>query len=119
EEDARGRDDCRKLSGHFLEDLLMRAPWREAVPFAGVRIAGARIVGDVYLENAKLIRPIEIFGSRIEGAINLTHARADSEIVLDGSLMNSAFAADGLHAESNLSLANGAVFKSFGGLKAL
>jgi uncharacterized protein YjbI with pentapeptide repeats len=113
EEDARWRDDCRKLSGHFLEDLLMRAPWREAVPFAGVRIAGARIVGDVYLENAKLIRPIEIFGSRIEGAINLTHARADSEIVLDGSLMNSAFAADGLHAESNLSLANGAVFKSY------
>jgi hypothetical protein len=54
EDDARWRDDCRKLSSRFVTDLLMRAPWREAVPFAGVRIAGARVVGDIDLENAKL-----------------------------------------------------------------
>ncbi len=81
EEDARWRDDCRKLSSRFLEDLLTRAPWREAVPFAGVRIIGARIVGNIDLENAKLIRPIEIFGSRIEGAINLRRARTNSLII--------------------------------------
>ena len=82
EKDKRWQNNCRKLSSHFLEDLLTRAPWREAVPFAGVRIKGARIVGDVDLENAKLIRPIEIVGSRIEGAINLVRARTDSWIVL-------------------------------------
>src|SRR5256885_16682516 len=53
EEDANRPDNCRKLHGRFLEDLLTRARWREAVPFAGVRIAGARIVGNVDLENAK------------------------------------------------------------------
>jgi hypothetical protein len=111
EEDTRWQDPCRKLRGRFLEDLLTRAPWQKAVPFAGVQITGARIVGDVDLENAQLIRPIEIFGSRIEGAINLTFARTDSVISLDGSLVVGDFVADVLHAESGLFLRNGAVFK--------
>ncbi len=112
DKDKRWRNDCRKLAARFVEDLLTRAPWREGVPFAGVRIKGARIAGNVDLENAKLIRPIEIFGSQIEGAINLSHARTDSLILLDGSLMYGAFAADSLHTESDLVLRNGAVFKS-------
>jgi uncharacterized protein YjbI with pentapeptide repeats len=82
------------------------------VPFAGVRIKGARIVDDVDLENAKLIRPIEISASRIENTIKLNHARTDSLIVLEGSLMNGTFAADSLRAESDLFLHNGVVFKS-------
>jgi uncharacterized protein YjbI with pentapeptide repeats len=111
EKDGNWQNDCRKLPARFLEDLLTRAPWREAVPFAGVRIKGARIVGAVELENANFIRPIEIVDSRIEGAINLRRARTDSLIALDGSLLVGDFAADGLHAESDLSLANGATFK--------
>jgi uncharacterized protein YjbI with pentapeptide repeats len=112
EDDARWQNGCRKLSGHFLQDLLTQAPWREAVRFAGVRIKGARIVGDVDLANAKLIRPIEIGGSRIEGEINLLHARTESPIALIGSLMVGALHGDGLHAESDLVLRNGAAFKS-------
>jgi len=111
EEDARWGDDCRKLSGRFLEDLLTRAPWREAVPFAGVPIVGARVVGDVDLANAKLIRPIAIVYSRIEGEINLLHARTDSVILLADSLMVGDFAANGLHLEGDLLLPDTA-FKS-------
>ena len=112
EEDAHWRHDCRKLSSCFLMDLLTRAPRREVVPFAGVRIKGAQITGNVDLENAKLIRPIEIVGSRIEGAIKLSHARTDSLIMLDGSVMKGAFTTDSLHAESDLFLRFGAAFKS-------
>jgi hypothetical protein len=83
EDDMNWHNDCRKVSSRFLEDLLTRARWRDAVPFAGVQIAGAWIVGDVDLENAKLIRPIEIVHSRVEGAINLRQARTDSVIVHD------------------------------------
>ena len=36
-----------QLSARFLQDLLTKAPWREATPFAGVRIVGARIAGDI------------------------------------------------------------------------
>ncbi len=112
EDDAKWQNDCRKLSARFFEDLLTRAPWRGAVPFAGVRISGARVVGDIDLENAKLSRPIEIFDSRIEDAINLKDARTDSMISLEGSLMNGRFDAAGLHSESDLGLYNGVVFKS-------
>jgi hypothetical protein len=112
EEDTRWGDDCRKLPGRFVEDLLTRAPWWEAVPRAGVRVKGARIAGDIDLANAKLIRPIEIFGSRIEDAIDLSLARTDSLIWLEGSLMVGTFDAEGLHSESYLLLRNGALFKS-------
>jgi hypothetical protein len=111
EQDAYWQNGCRKLSARFLQDLLTRAPWREAMPRAGVRIDGARIVGDVDLENAKLVRAIAISGSRIEGEINLRHARTDSLILLADSLMNGTFDAVGLHAESDLLLAYTA-FKS-------
>jgi hypothetical protein len=110
--DARWGDDCRNLPARFLQDLLTRAPWREGVPFAGIQIKGARIVGDFDLENAKLIRSISILRSRIEGAINLVHARTDSLIRLDGSRMSGRFDADGLRSESDLFLTNGSVFKS-------
>jgi hypothetical protein len=111
EGDARWQDKCRKLSSSFVEDLLTRAPWREQVPLWGISILGARVVGDVDLENAKLIRAVSIFGSRIEGGITLNSVRTDSLVSFAGSLMMGNFSAVGLHAESDLLLGNGAAFK--------
>src|SRR5882672_317573 len=111
ENDTRWEDICRRLSARFLEDVLSRMPWRESVPFAGIQIRGARIVGDEHLENAKLTRAIKIFDSQIVGAINLSHSRTDSMIVLEGSLVDGKFDADSLNTESDLSLRNGVVFK--------
>jgi uncharacterized protein YjbI with pentapeptide repeats len=111
EDDTRWRDQCREIPARFLEDLLTRAPWRDAVPIAGIRIAGARIDGNVDIANAKLNRSIDIAGSRFEGAIMLDHAHTDSLIVLDGSLMNGEVTANGLHAESDISVAKGVIFK--------
>ena len=76
--DARWDDECRKLSARFLQDMLTRAPWREAIPFGGIQVIGARIVDDIDLENAKLMRALSVLNSRIEGGINLVRARADS-----------------------------------------
>jgi uncharacterized protein YjbI with pentapeptide repeats len=112
EKDARWHDDCRTLPARFLQDLLTQSPWREAVPFAGIQIKGARIVGELDLENAKLIRSISILASRIEDKINLIHARTDSLIWLEGSLMNGLLDASSLHSESDLWLRKGSVFKS-------
>jgi hypothetical protein len=107
EKDRRWQDGCRELPARFLQDLLKRAPWREQVPSKGVWILGARILGDIDLENAKLIRAIQIYDSRIEGAISLRRAHMESLIFLAGSLLNGDFVADGLHAESDLFLVNG------------
>src|SRR5262249_21163480 len=112
ENEARWHDECRKLSARFLQDLLTRAPWREAIPFGGIQIIGARIVDDLDLENAKLIRAISILKSRIEGEINLVRARTDSLIWVEGSLTKGRFRAGGLHSDSDLPLLNGSVFKS-------
>lgn len=111
EDDKRWQEDCRKISSHFLQDVLTRAPWRDALPASGVRIAGGRIVGDVDLESVKLVRPIQIGGSRIDGAINLSRAKTDSLIQLFDSLMVGTFNAEGLHSETDLFLRLGTVFK--------
>src|SRR5215472_17974101 len=58
--DARAGDDllwnsrCRRLEASFLVDLLTKALWHDQVPFTGIHIIGARIVGDLNLRNAKL-----------------------------------------------------------------
>ena len=116
ETDARWQNDCRKLSARFLQDLLTRAPWREATPLGGVSIGGARIVGNVDLSDASLSRAILISVSRIEGKIDLSRARTDSLIELDDSLMSGEFLADSLHSENDLNLHNAAVFKNKVGL---
>jgi uncharacterized protein YjbI with pentapeptide repeats len=112
EKDARWHDDCRALPAGFLHDLLTRSPWREAIPFSGIQIKGARIFGELDLDSAKLIRPLSILSSRIEDKINLAHARTDSLIWLQGSQINGAFDASSLHSESDLWLFKGNVFKS-------
>jgi hypothetical protein len=98
EEDPRWQNSCRKLSSRFLEEVLTQSPRRESIPSAGVRIAGARIVENIDLANAKLIRPIEVVESRIEGAVILDRTHTDSLIVFDGSLVAGEVTAQGLHA---------------------
>jgi uncharacterized protein YjbI with pentapeptide repeats len=105
------KEECRTISSYFVAHLLAGTPQQEKVPFAGVQIAGARIVGDVKLEDTKFIRPIKICNSRIEGEFNLDHAQTDSLISLNGSLMIRNFLAEGLVAERDLFL-YGAAFKS-------
>ena len=111
EKNAAWRDDCRNIRARLLIDLLTQTPWREATPVAGVRIAHARIVGDIDLENTTLARAIVILGSRIEGAINLIHARTESLIAVANSSVAGDFNGSGLHSESDLFLRYGSVFE--------
>jgi hypothetical protein len=91
EDDKRWQDGCRNITSRFVVNWLTQAPWQKQVPFEGVRITGARIVGKVELGDAKLTRPIEITDSRIEGEITLEHAHTDSLISLEGSLIGGDF----------------------------
>ncbi|MGA7384359.1 MAG: hypothetical protein WBW81_06605 [Methylocella sp.] len=93
-----------------MTDLLAGTPQQEKLPFAGVRIAGARIKRDVIFEDTKFIRPIQICNSWIEGSFNLDHAQTDGKISLNWSVITGDFVAEGLHAESDLYL-TGAAFR--------
>jgi uncharacterized protein YjbI with pentapeptide repeats len=99
-------NSCRQLSATFLVDVLTRAPWRDQVPFSGVTIVGARIVGDIDLRHTKINRSVSIERSRIENGIALYAARTDSNIGFTGSRVTGAFDAGQLHAEMSLVLEN-------------
>jgi hypothetical protein len=103
EEDLLWEVPCRKLSAAFIEDMVKRDGPQQATPSTGVRITGARIIGSVNLENAKL-PAIEITKSRIDGTLKLRRAHTESMISLDGSIVKGAIDASGLHSGHSLSL---------------
>jgi uncharacterized protein YjbI with pentapeptide repeats len=114
--DPSWQESCRQISASFLKDLLTRAPLQKQVPFAGVRMIGARILGNVDLANANFNRAIEIIHSRFESGLILDNAHTDSVIVLDGSFVNGNVTATDLHAGGDLSFA-GVIFKGTVGLE--
>ena len=103
---------CRTIPAEFIVDLLARSPLRDAVPYAGVDIRGARIVGDVDLAFAKLDRPLEITNSRIEGAISFRYARAEHVVNLSGSFIAGPLDVSTFHSESDVSLAGTTISKA-------
>jgi hypothetical protein len=117
-DDARWGGNCRTVSSRFVTDLLTRAPMREAVPFEGVRFNGVHIVGDIDLQGAKLIRPVEFANSRIDGAITLDYAHTDGFLSLTGSRIKGDFNGLRLHSQSDLLLGEGVVFSGNLTLKA-
>src|SRR5215467_3260765 len=91
DKDAWWRNQCRTISARFLRDVLTRAPWQEAIPYPGVRIDGARINGNLDLENTKLTREAWILNSRIEGDILLRRAQTNSSIGMEGTFVAGEF----------------------------
>lgn len=73
-------DACRRISGAFVTDVLTNATLRNSVPFAGVRIIGARIVDDIDLSNSELKRPLLISESVIENDVKLDGVHSTSVI---------------------------------------
>lgn len=116
--DIRWRNDCRKITASFIQNILTTMPLRESIPFTGVRIKGARIVKNLAdpqnleLESAKLKRPIIIVGSKIETDINLIEINTEDRILINSSLITGDFSAEGLHSNSGLSLTDDEIINS-------
>jgi hypothetical protein len=103
DDDARWKNDCRRLDATFLVDILTRPTWGEKVPVAGVHIVGARIVGDIALTNARVNRELWIEKSRIESKIALDGARTNSPISFDSSHVSGTLSASQFYGERSLS----------------
>jgi len=97
-------DACRQISGAFITDILTNVTLRDLVPFAGVRIAGARVVGDINLSSAELRRPLLIKESVIEGDIDLDGVYSSSAISVVSSKVTGRLIGDGLRCELALDL---------------
>lgn len=98
------RNNCRQLQANFLIDALTRASWREQVPKTGIRIIGARIVGDIDLRNAAVNHELSVEKSRIEGAVVLERMRTKNTISFVGSRLAGRFFASELHGDQSLDL---------------
>lgn len=108
-----GRRDiaCSVISSAFLTTLLARKPWQDEIPFEGVQLTGARIVGPLVLANTNLTRPLVIRDSAFDSAMNLSQAAADSVLVLRNSIVEGYLDADFLRGTKNVDF-SGTVFRN-------
>jgi hypothetical protein len=111
EQNARWKDNCRKLTAKFLHDLMTQSTLREATPLNGIGIVGARIVGDLDLSDVTLNRAFVISFSRVEGVIELSRVNTNNLIEVNNSVMKGKFSAAGLHSEGEVNLHDGMEFK--------
>ena len=95
---------CRTLSASFLVGLFTKPEFHDAITYRGVEIHGAKILGDVDLNFAKIDKPLQDQNNQFKGAILLSKAHAESPIDFGGSLVSGVFAAYGFRSESSLGL---------------
>jgi cytoskeletal protein CcmA (bactofilin family) len=100
-------DACRTLRGAVVEQMLTRAPWRDAMQHQGLRIIGARITGGLDLANAHVAAATVIARSRIDGDVQLERARLDGLLAFDGSTVTGTIDATGLLSESDVAFSDG------------
>lgn len=79
-------DPCRTISARFLETILMREPWRGAIPFRGVRLRGARIAGQLDLRAARVEAELVVEQSRFDETLVLRRARFAGSLLLSRTL---------------------------------
>ncbi len=96
----------RILRPSFLETILLKDKFRNALTRFGVRIVGARFTETVDLENAELRHDLSLKRSQLEDGINLTRAETTRRIALDGSTIFGAFDAEDCQINKDLSLHN-------------
>jgi uncharacterized protein YjbI with pentapeptide repeats len=108
--EPRWRDDCRRIPASFLVNVLTGGPRRQQVPFAGVTIIGARIEGDIDLQNVEIRQGLSVKQSWVEGNVILEAARTHSVINFLASRVAGRFSANQFHSDLSLDL-GGSEFK--------
>jgi hypothetical protein len=109
EDENSSTNNCRRISGAFLAKLLTQAPSHDRMA-AGIHITGARIRGDINLQDAEIKTALQIEQSRIENDINLGASRTEHHIGVVGSVVVDSFNAGQMHNSYSLIL-RGTEFK--------
>lgn len=98
---------CRMVRGSFIEEILTKSPWRDAVPHQGLLLSGARVTGGLSLVNAKITPAVAIVNSLIEQDLDLTRAQLMSFFTIEGSNVLGRFRASKAHTKDDISLRAG------------
>ena len=93
-----------------LSDVLTKRRYQAQVPQHGVRFWGAHIVGTIDLVDAEIRPEVTIYASRIDGSVNVFDTHFARLFSLEASTVTGDLVADGMRADGEVWLRNGAVF---------
>ncbi|MGB9186378.1 MAG: hypothetical protein WCB34_00055, partial [Methylovirgula sp.] len=85
--EAKHWDAKRTLTVSFLRQILFEKPYRDEIPFEGVRIIGAYLPEKMVLAHGRLDRQLWLDLCRFEQGVDLTGLRADDTLSLEGSFI--------------------------------
>jgi hypothetical protein len=94
----------------FLLDVLGRKPYRDSIPWRGLRIIGACFPSDLDLQSLHIERQFWIKNSRFEGAVNLEEAKFDVSLSFEGSAFSQVLDMNGVTIRRDLFLSDGGYF---------
>jgi hypothetical protein len=101
---AAGLPDSRILRPSFIETILLKDKYRNALTRFGVRIAGARFSDILDLRNAELAHELWLDRSLFEKGVNLQGLKTSRRITFDRSKTLGEFNAVRAHIEQDLSM---------------
>jgi uncharacterized protein YjbI with pentapeptide repeats len=104
---AHWHDGRRRLAPSFLEDLLLREPYRSGLHRKGVRVEAAWFAEEIDLSMAELDRPLWLDRCRFKESADLKYLRTSSPISLDGSCFAAQLNLQGAWINANLFMSNG------------
>ncbi|TPQ32363.1 hypothetical protein C2U70_21815 [Bradyrhizobium guangdongense] len=110
--DTLWKNECRTIRASFLVDLLTRAQYANGMKPRGVELIGARIVGDVGLQSARIKQAVLVRGGRVEGDVDLTGARIESLFGVTESRITGSFFGSNLESTASLALGDNDFEKS-------
>jgi hypothetical protein len=114
-EDERWRGQCHRVDPALLRTLLTQPDLADRTPH-GVRITGARIDGDLNLDDAHVASAeVSLFGDLITGSVTTSDARLDGAVQLDGSLIEGQIDSSYATFRSRLTLTGSIVRKGISG----
>jgi hypothetical protein len=93
---------CRTVSASFLVGLFTKPQFHDALTYKGVEIHGAKFLGNLDFNFAKIDKQLKVANSQFNGVISLSYAHAESPIDFDGSLVSGAFDARAFRSEGDL-----------------
>lgn len=97
----------RLLRPGFIDMILFKSPWRQALTRLGVIIKGAIITQDLKLHHGDISRPLGLVACRLEKNVHLAGCRTDHFMTFFGSVVVGHMNLVGLRAGPGLVLSRG------------
>ena len=102
--DHEWNDPRRTLSRQFLRSILLREPYRSAIPYRGVSIVGAYFPDGIDLSDAMIEIPLQFTYSYLKSAVDLRRLSTPSFVSFANSKLDEVFTMDSATVGTNLLL---------------